>query len=66
MVEFASTDSQWLTASPYGVNSEEIEIRYRFIFRSDLNFDIRYRIRESRSDLVPTQYSTFLRTTYSF
>ncbi|MBR9918783.1 hypothetical protein GYB29_14165 [bacterium] len=66
MVEFASTDSQWLTASPYGVNSEEIEIRYRFIFRSDLNFDIRYRIRESRSDIVPTQYSTFLRATYSF
>ncbi len=66
MVELASTDSQWLTATAFGVNSEEIEFRYRFFYDANLNFDIRYRIRESRFDIVPTQYSTFIRATYSF
>jgi hypothetical protein len=66
MVELASTDSQWLTATAYGLNSDEIEFRYRFFYDSNLNFDIRYRIREPRVDLFQTQYSTFLRATYSF
>lgn len=66
MIELASTDSQWLTATSYGTNSDEIEFRYRFFYDANLNFDIRYRIRESRSDFLPTIYSTFLRATYSF
>ncbi len=66
MIEFAKTDAQWLTATAYRFNSDEVELRYRYFATRKLNFDIRYRIRESRSDIVPTQYSTFLRATYSF
>lgn len=65
MIEFASTDSQWLTSSAYGANSDEVEFRYRYVHGPKFNFDIRYRIRESRSDFIPTQYSTFLRFTFS-
>jgi len=65
MIEFASTDTQWLTSSAFGQNSEEIEIRYRYFFTNQLNFDIRYRIRASRNNVVPTAYSTFIRLTYS-
>lgn len=65
MIELASTDSQWLTASAYGANSDEIEFRYLYMLGPKFNFDIRYRIRESRADFIPTQYSTFLRFTFS-
>lgn len=65
MIELGSTDSQWLTASAYGANSDEIEFRYRYILGPKFNFDIRYRIRESRVDFIPTQYSTFVRFTFS-
>ena len=66
MIEFAKNDSQWLTATVFGPNSDEVELRYRFFFSQSLNFDIRYRIRESRTDAIPTAYSTFIRATYSF
>lgn len=66
MIEFARNDSQWLTATVFAPNSDEIELRYRFFFSQNLNFDIRYRIRENRTDTNPTAYSTFLRATYSF
>lgn len=65
MIEFAKTDAQWLTSTPYGVNSDEIELRYRYFISDKLNTEIRYRIREPRSDFIDTQYSTFLRLTYS-
>ncbi len=66
MIEFASTDQQWLTSTSYSANSDEIEFRYRFFYDSNLNFDVRYRIREPRSNFLQTQYSTFFRVTYSF
>ena len=66
MVEFTKTGSQWLTAPIYGPNSDEVEFRYRFFYSTNLNFDIRYRIRESRNSVIPTAYSTFIRATYSF
>jgi len=66
MIEFAKTDSQWLTATSYGVNSDEVEFRYRFFYDVNLNFDVRYRIRDSRNDFFQTVYSTFFRATYSF
>lgn len=66
MIEFAKTDSQWLTATVFGPNSDEVELRYRYFYSKNLNFDFRYRIREARNNTIPTAYSTFLRTTYSF
>ena len=66
MVEFAKTDAEWLTATAYGVNSDEIEIRYRYFISRSLNPDFRYRIRNSRISGQPTMFSTFLRATYSF
>ena len=65
MIEFAKTDAQWLTVTSYGVNSDEMELRYRYFISEKLNTEIRYRIRVPRSDFVDTQYSTFLRLTYS-
>lgn len=66
MIEFAKTGSQWLTATPFGANSDEVEFRYRYFATPKLNFDVRYRIREPRSDFASTVYSTFFRATYSF
>lgn len=66
MFEFAKTDRQWLTATPYAPNADELEIRYRFFITKKLNADIRYRVREPRSDFIEKQYSTFFRVTYSF
>ena len=54
MIEFAKTDTQWLTANVYAPNADELELRYRYFITSDLNIDFRYRIRDSRNDLVPT------------
>ena len=66
MVEFAKTDSQWLTANVYAPNADEFEIRYRYFISSDLNVDFRYRIRDFRPDFAPTNYGFFARATYSF
>lgn len=66
MIEFAKTGSQWLTATNYAPNADEMEIRYRYFVTKKFNMDVRYRIRESRSDFTPTIYSTFFRATYSF
>ncbi|MEQ8523281.1 hypothetical protein [Gracilimonas sp.] len=66
MVEFARTDSDWLTPNVYAPNADELEIRYRYFISDDLNIDFRYRIRESRSDFVDTNYNFFARATYSF
>jgi hypothetical protein len=66
MLEFAKTDAQWLTATAYGNFSDEVELRYRYFFTDQLNFDIRYRVREVRNNVAPTMYSTFLRLTYSW
>lgn len=65
MVEFAKTDSQWLTATVYGPSSDEMEIRYRYFVSDRFNIDMRYRIRDSRIENVPTVYSTFIRATLS-
>lgn len=65
MIEFTKTDSEWLTANVYGPNSDEMEIRYRYFFDNQFNIDFRYRIRESRNDLIPTNYNFFARATYS-
>ena len=66
MVEFAKTGSDWLTANVYAPNADELEFRYRYFITNDLNIDFRYRIRDSRSDLVNTNYNFFARATYSF
>lgn len=66
MFEFTKTDPEWLTANVYGPNSDELEIRYRYFFNKKLNIDFRYRIRESRNDLIPTNYNFFARASYSF
>lgn len=66
MIEFTKTDSEWLTANVYSPNSDELEIRYRYFFDNQFNIDFRYRIRESRNDLIPTNYNFFARATYSF
>lgn len=65
MVEFTKTGSDWLTANVYAPNADEIEIRYRFFFSKKLNIDFRYRIRESRNELIGTNYNFFARATYS-
>tara|TARA_R110001599_G_scaffold69410_3_gene195398 strand:- start:172772 stop:173845 length:1074 start_codon:yes stop_codon:yes gene_type:complete len=66
MVELAMNDSQWLTGTAYARNTDDIEFRYKYIFSDKLNFDMRYRIRDSRNDFNPIFYSTFFRLTYSF
>lgn len=66
MAELARTDAQWLTATVFAPNADELELRYRYFISKKLNVDVRYRIREPRDDGKPTAYSTFLRTTYSF
>ncbi|GAB5408124.1 MAG: hypothetical protein BalsKO_04890 [Balneolaceae bacterium] len=66
MVEFVSTDEQWLLANVFARNGEEIELRYRFFATKDLNFDARYRIRSSNNETIPNFYNTFIRATYSF
>ena len=66
MIEFGKTGSDWLTPNVYGPNTDELEIRYRYLITDDLNIDFRYRIRDSRSDLVDTSYNFFARATYSF
>ncbi len=65
MIELAMNDTQWLTGTSYSRNTDDIEFRYRYFFSDQLNFDVRYRIRDSRSDFIPTVYSTFFRLTYS-
>lgn len=66
MVELAKTGSQWLTASSYARNADELEIRYRYHFSPKFNMDFRYRIRDYRIDGVANRYSTFIRATYKF
>lgn len=66
MIEFAKTGSQWLTATPYAPNADEMEIRYRYFVTKKFNIEVRYRIRESRNEFIATNYSTFFRATYSF
>ena len=65
MVELAKTGSQWLTGTSYSANTDDIEFRYRYFILPHFNIDVRYRIRESRNDFIPTNYSTFFRATYS-
>jgi hypothetical protein len=66
MIEFAKTDPQWLTVNVYAPNADEMEIRYRYLITKKFNIDFRYRIREPRNDLAPTNYNFFARATYSF
>ncbi len=65
MVELSRNDQDWLTA-PYATNSDELEIRYRFVISKKLSMDARYRARNSRTFGIPKTYSTFIRATYSF
>ncbi len=66
MIELSRNDQDWLTA-PYATNSDEFEIRYRFVISKKLSMDARYRVRNSHtSDIIPNTYSTFIRATYSF
>jgi len=66
MVEFAATDSEWLTATVFAPDADEVEFRYRIFVNKAFNLDFRYRIRDFRTEGIPTAYSTFLRATYSF
>ena len=65
MVELSRNDQDWLTA-PYATNSDELEMRYRFVISKKLSMDARYRARNSRTFGIPNTYSTFIRATYSF
>lgn len=66
MAEFAKIDQQWLLASVFVQNTDELELRYRFFATDQLYFDARYRIRSSRIDGINNSYSTFIRVNYSF
>ncbi len=66
MIEFTKVGSEWLTANVYGRNVDEMEIRYRFFINSKMFVDFRYRIRDSRNDLIDTNYNFFGRFNYKF
>lgn len=66
MVEFTKSDRYWLLANVYGVNTDEIELRYRFFATDKLNFGARFRIRDFRTDNVANNRNLFIRATYSF
>lgn len=66
MIEFAKTDSEWLTPTPFFENSDDVEFRYRFFYSQKLNFDARYRVRQVRVAGAAAAYSTFIRATYRF
>ncbi len=65
MVEFAKSDRDWLLANVYGLNTDEVEFRYRFFILDNLNFDARFRIRDFRDPINSTNRNLFIRLTYS-
>lgn len=66
MIEFASTDREWLLANAYARGGEEVEFRYRIFINKNLNFDTRYRVRSSKINNAPNIHGAFLRLNYSF
>lgn len=66
MIEFTKTGTEWQTANVYAPNADEMEIRYRYFITDNFNIDFRYRIRDSRSDFVDTNYNFFARATIFF
>ncbi len=65
MLEFSRTDTDWLLATSYAPNNDELELRYRVFPADKIWFDIRYRIRVNDNPNVPYAYSTFIRLNYS-
>lgn len=66
MIEFTKIGAEWQTANVYAPNADEMEIRYRYFFSKKFNIDFRYRIRDSRNDLIDINYNAFARATYKF
>lgn len=65
MIEFSRTDRDWLTATTYAPNNDELELRYKIHLSNKFNIDARYRVRVPDSGATYA-YSTFIRATYSF
>lgn len=66
MVEFATTDAEWLLANAYARGGKEIELRYRYFITKNLNFDTRYRVRNFNETGIPNVHGAFFRLNYSF
>lgn len=66
MVEFATTDREWLLANAYARGGKEVEFRYRYFINKDLSFDTRYRVRHFSGTGTPNVHGAFFRLTYSF